>query len=38
MIIKPFSIDFFSADEVPGMNVPLHTVYKLTPVAYGKNI
>ncbi|XP_065072098.1 6-phosphofructo-2-kinase/fructose-2,6-bisphosphatase 2-like isoform X1 [Rhopilema esculentum] len=22
-------------DEVPGMNVPLHTVYKLTPVAYG---
>ena len=23
-------------DEVPGMNVPLHTVYKLTPVAYGK--
>jgi len=22
-------------DEVSGMNVPLHTVYKLTPVAYG---
>lgn len=26
----------FSADEMPYLKCPLHTVLKLTPVAYGK--
>ena len=25
------------AEELPYINVPLHTVYKLTPLAYGEN-
>ena len=26
------------ASEMPYMEVPLHTIYKLTPIAYGKNM
>ena len=34
MINKCYSF-FFPADDLPYMKCPLHTVLKLTPVAYG---
>lgn len=34
-IVNNWSKFFFISDELPYLEVPLHTIIKLTPVAYG---
>lgn len=35
-ITEPLTNFLFSAGELPNLSIPFHTVFKLTPIAYGK--